>query len=206
MRANYRWVKAAVFLLCLGPLAALVVRGLRHELGANPIEFITHATGDWTLRFLVLTLAVTPLRRLLDLPQLVTFRRTLGLFAFFYGTLHLTTYVWLDQFFDVRSMVKDVAKRPFITAGLTAFLLLVPLAVTSTNGWMRRLGRRWQTLHRLVYASAVAAIVHYLWLVKSDRRLPLLYGAVVALLLGARIVFAVRKARARAFDASPSAL
>ena len=198
-----RRLKAAVFLLGLAPLAALAVRALRHELGANPIEFVTHATGDWTLRFLVLTLALTPLRRVFGRPELTSFRRMLGLFAFFYGSLHLVTYVWLDRFFDVGSMLKDVAKRPFITAGATAFLLLVPLAVTSTNASMRRLGRRWQALHRLVYASAIAAVVHYLWLVKSDRRLPLFYGAIVALLLGFRVA-AARKARV--FDASPSSL
>ena len=189
-----RWVKPPFFLLCLAPLGWLLFRADRHGLGPNPLEFITHATGDWTIRFLVATLAVTPLRRLLGLPQLVRFRRMLGLFAFFYGCLHLLTYVWFDKFFDVHEMAKDVAKRPFITAGFTALMLMVPLAVTSTTGWIRRLGgRRWQALHRLVYASAVAGVVHYAWLVKSDVRLPLFYGTLVALLLGFRVAMAMKK-------------
>jgi sulfoxide reductase heme-binding subunit YedZ len=180
--------------LCLAPLGWLLFRAAHHGLGANPIEFVTHATGDWTIRFLVFTLAMTPLRRMPGLSQLVRYRRMIGLFAFFYGCLHLLTYVWFDKFFDVHEMVKDVAKRPFITAGLTAFLLMVPLAATSTTGWIRRLGgRRWQALHRLVYASAAAGVVHYTWLVKSDRRLPFFYGALVALLLGYRVVVAIRK-------------
>jgi sulfoxide reductase heme-binding subunit YedZ len=181
--------KVVLFLLCLTPLGILVWRGTHDGLGANPVEFITHATGDWTLRFLVLTLAVTPVRKILGRPQLVRFRRMLGLFAFFYGCLHLTTYVWLDKFFDVSEMLKDVAKRPFITAGFTAFVLMVPLALTSTAGWIRRLGgHNWQVLHRLVYASAVAGAVHYYWLVKSDVRLPVFYGSLVAMLLLWRIV------------------
>jgi sulfoxide reductase heme-binding subunit YedZ len=189
-----RWVKPPFFLLCVAPLGWLLLRADRHGLGPNPIEFVTHATGDWTIRFLVATLAVTPLRRLLGFGQLVRFRRMLGLFAFFYGCLHLLTYVWFDKFFDVHEMVKDVTKRPFITAGFTALMLMVPLAVTSTTGWIRRLGgRRWQALHRLVYASAVAGVVHYAWLVKSDVRLPLFYGTLVALLLGYRVAVAMKK-------------
>ncbi len=184
-----RAIKVATFLLCLAPLGLLLWRGTHGGLGANPIEFITHATGDWTLRFLVLTLAVTPVRKLLGWPQLVRFRRMLGLFAFFYGCLHLTTYVWLDKFFDVSEMLKDVARRRFITVGFTAFVLLVPLALTSTAGWIRRLGgRRWQALHRLVYASAAAAVAHYYWLVKSDIRWPVFYGALVAMLLLWRVI------------------
>jgi sulfoxide reductase heme-binding subunit YedZ len=176
--------KAIVFALCLAPLGILVWRGTHDGLGANPVEFITHATGDWTLRFLVLTLAVTPVRKVAGWLWLVRFRRMLGLFAFFYGSLHLTTYVWLDKFFDFSEMLKDVAKRPFITAGFTAFVLLAPLALTSTAGWIRRLGgRNWQMLHRLVYVSAVAAVVHYYWLVKSDIRLPVFYGSLVGMLL-----------------------
>jgi sulfoxide reductase heme-binding subunit YedZ len=179
--------KALVSLLCLAPLALLVWRGARHELGANPIEFITHATGDWTLRFLLLTLAVTPARRLLKTPGLIRYRRMLGLFAFFYGTLHLATYVWLDKFFDVPEMLKDVVKRRFITAGALALLVMTPLALTSTAGWIRRLGgRNWQRLHRLVYVSAAAGVVHYWWLVKSDIREPAAYAVVLALLLGLR--------------------
>jgi len=184
-----RIAKVGIFALCLTPLGLLLWRGTHDGLGANPIEFITHSTGDWALRFLVLTLAVTPARKLLNLPQLVRFRRMLGLFAFFYASLHLATYIWLDKFFDFPAMLKDVARRPFIAAGFTAFLLLVPLAVTSTAGWIRRLGgRRWQALHRIVYFSAAAAVVHYYWLVKSDVRLPLFYGALVGLLLLWRIV------------------
>jgi sulfoxide reductase heme-binding subunit YedZ len=181
--------KVALFTVCLVPLALLLWRGTHDGLGANPVEFITHATGDWTLRFLVLTLAVTPLRKLLGRPQLIRFRRMLGLYAFFFGCLHFLTYVWLDKFFDVSAMLKDVAKRPFITAGFTAFILLVPLALTSTTGWIGRLGgRRWQALHRLIYVTAVAAVVHYYWLVKSDVRLPVFYGALVGMLLLWRFV------------------
>lgn len=179
--------KVITFLACLAPLGLLVWRATHDGLGANPIEFITHATGDWTLRFLVITLAVTPARKLLGMPQLIRFRRMFGLFAFFYGCLHFLTYFWLDKFFDFSEIAKDVAKRPFITAGFTAFVLLVPLALTSTAGSIRRLGgKNWRALHRLVYVSAVAGVVHYYWLVKSDVRLPLFYGALAALLLGWR--------------------
>jgi methionine sulfoxide reductase heme-binding subunit len=184
-----RAAKAVLFALCLAPFALLLWRGTHDGLGANPIEFITHATGDWTLRFLVVTLAITPVRKVFGWPQLVRFRRMLGLFAFFYGCLHFMTYVWLDKFFDLSAMLKDVAKRPFITAGFTAFVLLIPLALTSTAGWIGRLGgRRWQALHRLIYVSAAAAAVHYYWLVKSDIRLPVFYASMVAMLLLWRIV------------------
>ena len=183
-----RWTKACLFLLCLAPLLLLGWRGYHNELSANPIEYITHKTGDWTLRFLLITLSVTPFRKLLNQPKLARFRRMLGLFAFFYGCLHLTTWVWLDKFFDLQEMWKDVVKRRFITVGMTGFVLLIPLAITSTAGWVRRLGFvRWQRLHRLVYFSALAGVIHYYWLVKSDVRLPLLYGAILALLLGYRI-------------------
>src|SRR6202795_3531715 len=137
---NSKWSKAVVFLLCLLPLAALGWRALHGELTANPIEFITHATGDWTLRFLIITLCVTPSRKILHLPELVRFRRMLGLFAFFYGCLHFTTYIWLDKFFDIHEMLKDIAKRPFITVGFSAFVLMIPLALTSTAWSIRRLG------------------------------------------------------------------
>jgi sulfoxide reductase heme-binding subunit YedZ len=194
-----RAAKTGVFLVCLAPLGWLAWRAWHQNLTANPIEYITHFTGDWTIRMLVAALAVTPLRKLLDIPGLIRYRRMIGLFAFFYGCLHFTTYVWLDKFFDPGEMARDVLKRPFITAGFTAFAAMVPLAVTSTAGWIRRLGgRRWQALHRLVYASAVAGVVHYYWLVKSDIRLPLLYGSLVALLLGWR---AVRALRSRASSA-----
>lgn len=187
MAAVGRW-KPLVFALCLAPLGVLAWRGWRQELGANPLEFITHATGDWTLRFLLLALAVTPLRRWLGVPELIGFRRMLGLFAFFYGVLHLATYVWFDKFFDFGGMAKDIARRPFITAGAAAFVALTVLAATSTAGWIRRLGgKNWRRLHRLAYGAAVAGVAHYYWLVKSDVRRPLLYGAAAAVLLAARI-------------------
>ena len=183
-----KWTKAVVFLLCLGPLAALIWRYFYDELGANPIEFITHATGDWTLRFLCITLAITPLRKLLRLPELIRFRRMVGLFAFFYACLHFSTYIGLDKFFDLSEMWKDVVKRRFITVGFLAFVLLIPLAITSTAGWIRRLGgRRWQMLHRAIYVSAVAGVIHYYWLVKSAVLRPLAYGALVGLLLAWRL-------------------
>jgi methionine sulfoxide reductase heme-binding subunit len=186
-----RWGKVLVFVAALAPLVVLAARGFRQELGANPIEFITHATGDWTLRFLIFTLAITPLRKILGLPELIRYRRMIGLFAFFYGCLHLVTYVWLDKFFDVGDIWKDVWKRPFITAGMFSIFLMIPLAVTSTAGWIRRLGgRRWQLLHRVVYVSAAAGVVHYYWLVKSDVRLPVVYGAITGMLLLWRVISA----------------
>lgn len=193
-----RYSKPAVFLACLVPMGLLVRKGIEGRLGANPIEVITHATGDWTLIFLCITLAITPLRRALGLPWLVRYRRMTGLFAFFHGFLHFTTYVWLDKFFDWHAMVKDVAKRPFITAGFTAFVLLVPLAATSTAGMIRRLGgRRWQLLHRLIYVSSTAGVIHYYWLVKADERLPLRYATIVAFLLACRVaIYFVDRRRA----------
>jgi sulfoxide reductase heme-binding subunit YedZ len=182
-----RWIKAPVFVLCLAPAMWLAWRGLHDQLGANPIELITHATGDWTIRFLLITLAITPLRKLLGWPELIRYRRMLGLFAFFYGSLHLMTYLWLDKFFEWREILADVGKRPFITAGFLAFVLIVPLAVTSTAGWIRRLGgSRWRLLHRLIYVSAAAGVIHYWWLVKSDIREPLLYGCIGGVLLAYR--------------------
>jgi sulfoxide reductase heme-binding subunit YedZ len=190
-----RRFKPVAFLICLIPLAHLGWKAYTGALGANPIEVITHATGDWTLRFLLITLAVTPVRKLTRQPWLIRYRRMFGLFAFFYGTLHFFTYIWLDKFFDLHEMLRDVAKRRFITVGFTGFVLLIPLAVTSTQGWIRRLGgKRWQTLHRLIYVSAIAGVIHYWWLVKADIREPLKYGAILAVLLGYRIaVWAVPK-------------
>jgi sulfoxide reductase heme-binding subunit YedZ len=185
-------VKVPVFVLALGPLGWLAWAAVTDNLGANPIEVITDETGTWTLRFLVLTLLITPLRRWLGWNDLVRFRRMLGLFAFFYGSLHFLTYIWLDQFFAIDEIVKDVAKRPFITAGFTAFVLMIPLALTSTKGWIRRLGRRWRTLHRLVYVSAIVGVVHYWWLVKADISRPLRYAAIVAVLLAVRVWWAAR--------------
>jgi sulfoxide reductase heme-binding subunit YedZ len=183
-----RWFKPVVFLACLIPLALLGWKAYSSALGANPIEVITHATGDWTLRFLLITLAVTPIRKLTGQLWLIRFRRMFGLFAFFYGTLHFLTYIWLDKFFDVHEMLHDVAKRRFITVGFTGFVLLIPLALTSTTGWIRRLGgKRWQALHRLIYFSATAGVIHYWWLVKADIRDPLKYGAILGVLLGYRI-------------------
>jgi methionine sulfoxide reductase heme-binding subunit len=189
-----RFLKVAVFLACLIPLAVLMGKFFGPTptdlstwgvgLGANPIEKITRATGDWTLRFLLITLAVTPLRKLLSMPALIKFRRMFGLFAFFYACLHFITYIWLDKFFNLHEMLADVAKRKFITVGFTAFILLIPLALTSTAGSIRRLGgKRWQALHRLIYVSAIAGVIHYLWLVKKDTRKPLMYGAILAVLL-----------------------
>jgi methionine sulfoxide reductase heme-binding subunit len=184
-----RYFKPVVFLACLAPAASLTWRGFHAELGANPIEAITHGTGDWTLRFLLITLAVSPLRKITRQYWLINFRRMLGLFAFFYGFLHLMTYVWLDKFFEVHEMLHDIAKRRFITAGMTAFALMIPLALTSTKWAIRKLGgNRWQILHRLIYASAAAGVIHYIWLVKADLKKPLEYAAVLAVLLFYRLV------------------
>ena len=183
-----KWTKAALFLICLVPFASLVWRALHSGLGANPVEFVQHATGDWTLRFLVFTLSISPIRKLLNLPDLIRFRRMLGLFAFFYVCLHFLTYIGADQSFDLGGMWKDIQKRRYITVGFTAFVLLIPLALTSTAGWVRRLGgRRWQLLHRAIYVSAVCGVIHYYWLVKSDVRKPLFYAALVAILLAWRL-------------------
>jgi methionine sulfoxide reductase heme-binding subunit len=179
-----KWTKVAVFIICLLPLAALINRALQGGLGANPVEFLQHATGLWTLRFLIFTLTITPLRKLLKLPELIRFRRMLGLFAFFYVCLHFLTYIGPDQSFDLAAMWKDVAKRRYITVGFLGFVLLIPLAITSTAGWIRRLGgRRWQMLHRSIYGAATCGVIHYYWLVKSDVRDPLFYGALVSILL-----------------------
>ncbi len=183
-----KWTKVALFLFCLAPLGVLAWRALHGGLTANPIEFVTHATGDWTLRFLIITLAVTPLRKILRLPQLIRFRRMLGLFAFFYGFLHFSIWLGVDKFFDWPEMMKDVAKRPFITVGFAGFVLMIPLAITSTAGWIRRLGgRRWQWLHRAIYLSAIAGVIHYYWQVKSDVRKPLQYAFLVGILLAWRL-------------------
>lgn len=186
MRAllSSKWTKVGVFLICLIPLGGLVWRGFHNGLGANPVEFIQLTTGDWTLRFLVFTLCITPFRKLLNLPDLIRFRRMLGLFAFSYLCIHFLTYLVLDQSLDPSAIWKDVAKRPFITVGFLGFLLLLPLAITSTAGWIRRLGgKRWQMLHRAIYLAAVCGVIHYYWKVKSDVRMPLFYGALVGILL-----------------------
>src|SRR5579864_2940488 len=184
-----RYFKPVIFLACLGPLAHLAWKGFHGMLGANPIEVITHSTGDWTLTFLLVTLSITPLRKLTRQYWLIGLRRMFGLFAFFYGCLHLTTYVWLDKFFDVHEMLADIAKRRFITAGMTAFALMIPLALTSTKWSVRKLGgKRWQALHRLIYLSAAAGVIHYIWLVKADLKKPLEYALVLAVLILYRIL------------------
>lgn len=180
-------VKALVFAACLVPLASLTFEALGGDLGANPIETITHTTGDWTLRLLLVTLTMTPLRELSGWSWPVRLRRMFGLFAFFYACLHLMTYVWFDKFFMWGEMAHDIVKHPYITVGMAAFALLVPLAATSTNAMMRRLGRRWKSLHRMVYAIGILGVLHYLWLVKADIRQPLIYGALLGLLLGYRL-------------------
>lgn len=202
-----RPLKVAIFLLCLGPLMVLAWKATHDLLGANPVDVITRSTGRWTLTFLLITLGVTPLRKLAGLPWLIRFRRMLGLYAFFYGTLHLMTYVWLDKFFDVHAMLHDIAKRRFITAGMTAWALMLPLALTSTAGSIRRLGgKRWQKLHRLIYFSAAAGVVHFIWLVKADLKRPLTYGAILAVLLAYRIATLVlSRARERARQTVPAA-
>jgi sulfoxide reductase heme-binding subunit YedZ len=201
-----KWTKVVLFFIYLMPFASLLWRALHADLGANPVEFVQHATGDWTLRFLLFTLAITPLRKLLHLPDLIRFRRMLGLFAFFYVCLHFLTYIGPDQSFSLAGMWKDVQKRRYITVGFTAFVLLIPLALTSTAGWIRRLGgRRWQMLHRAIYVSAVCGVIHYYWLVKSDVRKPLFYAAMVAILLAWRLGdwFSRRKRQLLQSSASP---
>lgn len=185
--------KPIVFVLCLVPFAWLLLRGLTGQLGVNPIEEIALFTGRWTLRFLLVTLAVTPVRRVCSWNGAIRYRRMLGLFAFFYASLHLLTYVVIDQFFDWRTIVEDVTERPFIMAGAAAFLLLLPLAITSTQGWVRRLGRRWARLHMLIYPAAILAVTHFIWKVKSDLGSPLRYAAILAALLAFRVVWAYWK-------------
>ncbi len=179
-----RTAKVLAFLALLAPAAWIARAVLTNNAGPNPVEYLTHGTGDWALRILLLTLAMTPLRMLTKSPAPIRFRRMFGLFAFFYAVLHFATYLWLDKVFDAREIWADIYKRPFITAGFTALVLMLPLALTSTKGMIRRLGgKRWQFLHRLIYVSAAAAVIHYWWLVKSDIRLPLLYAVILVTLL-----------------------
>jgi methionine sulfoxide reductase heme-binding subunit len=194
-----KWAKVFVFLLSCLPLSILIWRGFHNNLTANPVEFLQHQTGDWTLRFLIFTLCITPFRRVLNLPELIRFRRMLGLFAFFYVALHFLTYLGPDQSFNFAGMLKDVVKRPFITVGFAAFVLLIPLAITSTAGWVRRLGgKRWQALHRSIYLCAILGVIHYYWLVKSDVREPLFYAFLVGILLLWRFIEWLTKRRAAA--------
>jgi sulfoxide reductase heme-binding subunit YedZ len=193
-------LKALLFVVALVPFARLVLFAFTDRLGANPIEFITRNTGDWTLYFLCLTLAVTPLRRITKWNWLIRLRRMLGLFAFFYVVLHFTTFLWFDHFFDLEEMWKDVIKRPFITVGFAAFVLLIPLAVTSTNGMVKRLGaRRWQWLHRAIYIIAPLGILHFWWMKagKNDFAQPILFGLIVAILLLSRVYWNVIQPRLR---------
>ena len=194
--------KAIVFAVALLPFLWLVFRFLTDRLSVNPIEDITLTTGIWALRFLVISLAITPVRRITGWNRLVQYRRMLGLFAFFYAALHVATYVVLDLFFAWDLILADVLKRPFITAGMVAFVAMVPLALTSTRGWIRRLGRRWQLLHRLVYVSAIAAAVHYLWKVKVVIGSPVYYAAIVAGLLLFRVAWMLRAKRRSALQAA----
>jgi sulfoxide reductase heme-binding subunit YedZ len=182
------WLKPLVFIICSIPASQLAYLAWIGDLGVNPIEFITRFTGSWSLIILITSLAVTPLRRVTGWNDLIKFRRMIGLFAFFYASLHFATYLGLDLFFDFRAIGKDILKRPYITAGFTAFVVMVPLALTSTAAMIRRLGKRWQQLHRLVYLAAIAGVIHFYWLVKADIRRPAQYGAVLALLLGFRLV------------------
>jgi sulfoxide reductase heme-binding subunit YedZ len=193
-----RLLKPAVFVACLGPAAWLVYGAfLGGDLGVNPVETITNHTGIWTLRLIALSLAITPLRWLTGWNRVIQLRRMVGLFAFFYGTLHFLTYFVLDHSLMFAGLWDDVVKRPYITAGFTAFVLLIPLAVTSTQGWIRRLGgRTWNRLHRLIYVTAVLAVLHYWWKVKLDTSSPALYAAIVGVLLGARVWKALAKRRA----------
>ena len=192
--ATVRAAKSLLFVLALLPLLRLVAGFFLDRLGANPIELITRSTGTWTLTFLLITLSVTPLRNLTGWHWLLRLRRMFGLFTFFYVCLHFTTYIWLDQFFDWPEIWKDILKRRFIWIGFAAFVMLIPLAVTSTNAAIRWMGsRNWQRLHRLVYVIAVCGVIHYWWLVKKDVTQPLIYGSVLAALLGYRVIKAMRK-------------
>ena len=183
-----RSAKTLVFCLCLVPALVLVWDSVTGGLSVNPIEDITHRTGDWALRFLLLTLAVTPFRWLSGWNEVIRYRRMLGLFTFWYASLHFSTYIVFDHFFDIRSIADDVIERKYVTAGFLGIVLMLPLAVTSTQGWIRRLGKRWSILHRLIYVAAVAGVVHFLWLVKLETSEPLVYAAVLSGLFLVRVV------------------
>jgi sulfoxide reductase heme-binding subunit YedZ len=199
-----RALKPSAFIASLIPLGQLLTYGWTENLTANPIEFITRFTGSWALIFLLLSLSVTPLRKITGWNGLIKYRRMLGLFAFFYAMLHFATYMVLDHFFDFPAIVKDVLKRPYVTAGFTAFVVMIPLAITSTAGMVRRLGKSWQQLHRLVYVAAIAAVIHFYWLVKADIRRPVQYGAVLALLLGYRLLIKLLPGLADRVNQRPS--
>lgn len=180
-------VKTVVFVLCLMPLARLVAGGFLGRLGVNPVELITRSTGTWTLVFILATLSVTPLRKITGWHWLARLRRMLGLYAFFYALLHFMTFIWLDHFFDVAAIGKDIVKRPFVTIGFAAFAMLIPLAATSTDAMVKRVGaKKWLALHRLVYVLAICGVIHYWWLVKRDITQPAIYALVLAILLAYR--------------------
>ena len=188
----HKLLKAAAFLLALVPLGALAYRTYTNDLGVNPAETLQLETGGWALKFLVITLAITPVRRVTGWNRVIQYRRMIGLFSFFYACLHFLTYIVLDKYFALGEMMADVIKRPFITAGFVAFVAMVPLALTSTKGWIRRLGRRWQLLHRLIYVSGVAAAVHFVWKVKVAIGEPVYYASAIAVLLGFRIIWQLK--------------
>lgn len=192
-----RVFKPVLWLACLTPITLLIVNAFRGELSANPVEDITNTTGIWTLRLIVASLAVTPLRWLTGINQLIQYRRVVGLFAFFYGSLHFMTYFILDHQLQFDGLWEDVVKRPYITAGFTAFVLMIPLALTSTTGWIRRMGgKNWNLLHRLIYITALAAVLHYFWKVKLDTTNPIYYGVVVGALLFVRMIHSARRRQA----------
>jgi sulfoxide reductase heme-binding subunit YedZ len=184
-----KFYKVVIFINSLVPLALMAWDGYQGRLGANPVEFLTRTTGMLTLVFLLISLAVTPLRKITSRQWLIQFRRMLGLYAFFYGFLHLLTYIWFDRTFNLKSTAQDIYARPFIAVGMLSFFLMIPLAITSTKGWIKRLGgKRWARLHKLVYISAIGGVVHFWMLVKSDTRLPIRFAFVLAIMLGSRII------------------
>lgn len=189
-------VKIIVFIICLLPAVLLLSNFYLDQLGANPFEELTRRSGEWTLRFLLIVLAITPLRKITKQNWLMAYRRMLGLYTYFYACFHLLTYLWFDQFFDWQEIYVDIVKRPFITVGILAFSLLTPLAITSTNNWMKRLGKRWKQLHQLVYVISILAILHFIWLVKADIRTPLIYAGILSILLGYRLLSARRLSKA----------
>jgi len=203
---KFSFLKALAFLACLIPFGQLLYNGYQGDLGANPIETITRFTGSWALIILLVTLSVTPLRRITGWNELIKFRRMLGLFAFFYVLLHFSTFLVLDHFFDFDRIAKDILKRPYVTVGFTGFLLMIPLAITSTAKMIRRLGKRWQQLHRLVYLVGIAGVIHFYWLVKSDIRRPVQYGAVLVLLLGYRLATKWAPVFTQRFSSKPAAV
>lgn len=204
---QFKIVKASLFIAALLPFVRLVLFTFTDRLGANPVEFITRNTGDWTLYFLCFTLAITPLRRFTTWNWLIKLRRLIGLVAFFYACLHFTTFLWFDHFFDVSAMFTDVIKRPFITVGFIAFVLLIPLAITSTNGMVKRLGgKRWQWLHRLVYVTSALGILHFWWMKagKNDFTQPIIFGTIVAALLLLRVYWKIMQGRTQNRQVKPA--